>query len=479
MNCLKSKCKTINKFFQGVFIFLYKKLIESRSTNELQRKREFILNILLNSVLTLFIAAFLINLVRSSTAPEAISTPPLYLFIIVLLFSLLLHMSCKGLSKIAANIFLGFFYIFISISMLQWGIDLPQGLLAFALLIIIAGILINTRFAFFFASLISLSISLIYYLHKINIFNYDSHWRLEFADTGDIIVYSGTLMVMAIISWLYNKELENSLNRALHSEATLQKERDQLEITVEERTKELKEAQLKVMAELYKSAEFGRMASGLIHDTTNHLNALALNIEVLDTIEDKEKAKIFIEGALNSSKKLMDYVKAVHKQLRHETPDSLFNLKNETDDAISILDYKAKRFNIEIENLSQTDYQLFGNSLKFNQIITNLISNAIDAYENYESENKKIEINIKQHNGHYIISVQDWGKGIPQEILGKIFDPFFTTKDMYKGSGIGLANILQIIEKDFDGEIKLQSTVNFGTTFIIKLPIKTNAEKSK
>jgi signal transduction histidine kinase len=68
------------------------------------------------------------------------------------------------------------------------------------------------------------------------------------------------------------------------------------------------------------------------------------------------------------------------------------------------------------------------------------------------------------------LEVADTGHGMPEEIREKIFDPFFTTKDFGKGTGLGLTVVKGIIE-EHGGTIALESAVEKGTTFTIRLPI--------
>jgi two-component system, NtrC family, sensor kinase len=102
---------------------------------------------------------------------------------------------------------------------------------------------------------------------------------------------------------------------------------------------------------------------------------------------------------------------------------------------------------------------------QLNQVFMNILINAAQAIE------KQGEIRVRSwyENGHVFISISDTGCGIPQDKVHRIFEPFFTTKEIGKGTGLGLSIAYDIIKKHH-GELKVESTVGEGTTFIIKIP---------
>ena len=110
-----------------------------------------------------------------------------------------------------------------------------------------------------------------------------------------------------VIAWLSNREIEKSLKRARRSEAALKVERDALEITVEARTRQLREAQADQLSQLYRFAEFGQISSGLFHDLVNPLNAMSLNMENILSIQDHatvSEMRERIERAMGSAKRM-------------------------------------------------------------------------------------------------------------------------------------------------------------------------------
>ena len=72
--------------------------------------------------------------------------------------------------------------------------------------------------------------------------------------------------------------------------------------------------------------------------------------------------------------------------------------------------------------------------------------------------------------GYIKLKVSDTGHGISEENIEKIFEPFFTTKDIDQGCGLGLTIVNEVV-KCYNGQIKVKSRQNQGTTFTVKLPV--------
>jgi signal transduction histidine kinase len=113
---------------------------------------------------------------------------------------------------------------------------------------------------------------------------------------------------------------------------------------------------------------------------------------------------------------------------------------------------------------------------EFNQVVLNLIVNAVDAISDMlgqeSSEKGKIAISTLQEDDEVVIRISDTGTGIPEEIREQIFNPFYTTKEVGKGSGQGLAISRSIIVDKHGGSLTFETECGEGTTFIIRLPIQ-------
>ena len=139
------------------------------------------------------------------------------------------------------------------------------------------------------------------------------------------------------------------------------------------------------------------------------------------------------------------------------------------DDTLQLLEPQLRRSQIEIiREYTDNLPQVYGNSVKLQQVFTNLILNARDSIAN---GNGRITLATRNGDDDGLVSVEvgDNGVGIDPGNVAKIYDPFFTTKGVGRGTGLGLAVTYGIVQ-EHSGHISVASTPGLGTTFRITLP---------
>ena len=459
-------------------VFLYKFLIQAKSFDEDTRRREFILNLILLGSILLIICSNIIILTShlgDRSTENYISLLPFSL--LTLIFIILFITSRLGKITFVSYCLVILYLLGTSYGAFRWGVILPAVMLSYALLITISSILLNSRMGVIITGISMLSL-LFFGYNEIQL-NSLPRWRHEVLVLSDLIEYSIILLVIAIVSWLSSREIEKSLKRARSSEKELRAERDSLEVTIAERTKDLEIAQSEKMSQLYRFAEFGRLSSGLFHDLINPLTSVALNLSnIKESVHpDVRIVKEDLHRAVIASEKIDGLINVIGNQIRSEAAITLFSVEKTIRDVFKLFSHKSLVSNIPLIFSGDKDITIHGNYHKFQQIITNLISNAFDSYNQYNSLPKNLPITVHASilNNHIHITISDHGHGISEEVLPRIFDPFFSTKPTSRGMGLGLSMVKTIVTDDFNGAISVESKIQTGTTFTIIIPEHTNS----
>ena len=165
---------------------------------------------------------------------------------------------------------------------------------------------------------------------------------------------------------------------------------------------------------------------------------------------------------------------------------SLASVNNLIDNVLNVAEKQYRKEKIEIiRELDPGIPHTMMDAHQMEQVIINITNNAVFAMKESAESTDRIGIprrgaltvgsHFHQDKGCIEIFIQDTGKGIQQNDLGKIFDPFFTRRKDGKGTGLGLSISYGIV-KMHDGNIEVDSEVGKGTTFRIYLPLKTKKE---
>lgn len=451
--------------------------LHSEIGEDRERRQFFVLLVLLAGSLCLTLIALLIVLIKLAQGASPAEGMPIGALLVTLaLFLTLFLITRYSYFRIASYGIVILYFILASYAAAAFGTLFIQAWLLYTLVVVMAFTLIGIKAGLITSILTSLTIAILDYLHTIQAIQPNLHWTTRPAGTS-LVTSIFLFMTIALLSWLATREIERSLKRVLDSEAALKRERDSLEVKVAERTKELQQTQAERTAQLYRFAAFGRIASGILHDLINPLTTVSLSLEELKT---RRRQSPDLERAIEGTDRMQRFIKSLRQQLQDHEEKRLFLLTDEIEQAIDILAYKAKKRNVRVVTDVAQDITISGSPIKFQQVITNLISNAIDAYSGMPAKDKRfVTIKAQTQRTTVLLTVHDTGCGIPKESLTTIFEPFYTTKRAEAGTGIGLSIAKEFIESDFKGSIEVHSNPKDGTTFTVILPGKRGSESSK
>jgi PAS domain S-box-containing protein len=227
----------------------------------------------------------------------------------------------------------------------------------------------------------------------------------------------------------------------------------------------------KIEEELFratKHASVGRLAAGVSHEIGNPLASISSLVQELLT----EDMSPFVKGSLSTINEHVHRIARIVRNLgdfarlypRQKVPTSLREILENT---LNLVRYDRNFRKIDIRTDVHDTPPLRIDPDQIQQVFLNLILNARDAMP----DGGRLEISVKQSDGHVEMLFADTGQGIDAEVKDKVFDPFFTTKGPTKGTGLGLSICYSII-KDHGGTIEIDSEKGKGTRFIIRMPVE-------
>ena len=273
---------------------------------------------------------------------------------------------------------------------------------------------------------------------------------------------------------------------ALQAEA-----RAQLERRVVERTAELAAVNARLAAEVAertqaeerlratqadlvqagKLAALGQMSAALSHEFNQPLGAARNYAENAQTLIDRgrvdeargniDRIVTLIARMADLSKHLRNFARKPGRQLVD------VSLTEAVDAALEILGWRIKAQDITL-TCSLSDLTVRAGPVRLQQVLVNILSNAIDAVEGRET--RRIDLLARIEADAVVLTITDSGPGVPPQVQDRVFDPFFSTKGVGKGLGLGLSISYNIVH-DFGGTLAVGDAPGGGACFTLTLPV--------
>ncbi|WP_029862169.1 sensor histidine kinase, partial [Vibrio parahaemolyticus] len=239
---------------------------------------------------------------------------------------------------------------------------------------------------------------------------------------------------------------------------------------VEERTQALRQAQEQLI-ESSKMAALGRMSSAITHELNQPLTGLRTLLTTNELLAERgETAMMKANNVL--VQKLIDRMASMTSQLKtfaYNKPEKLqaLALTSALEETLRV--YQSQLANVDVRVRIPSDLpQIQGEEQRLQQVLGNLISNALDAMQS--RDNPQLSIVVTPTNNHVEVVVSDNGCGVALEQLDTIFEPFQTSKKIGEGLGLGLS-ITANNMRDMNGQVTAQRNPGSGMSFILRFQL--------
>lgn len=232
--------------------------------------------------------------------------------------------------------------------------------------------------------------------------------------------------------------------------------------------------QQQAMIQHEKMAAIGQMAAGVAHEISNPLASIDSVLQLVRRKPDRLGEKLM--GQIEQQVKRITRILRQLTEFAHplELGWATVRLNDLVTDALDLLhfDHRLRKVDVTLHFSPEAeDVHLVPQAIQ--QVLVNLISNAIDALE--DVENPRLHISTRRTGDECCIEIADTGAGIAEEDLPRLFEPFFTTKPVGRGTGLGLAISYNLVQ-NHGGRIEVESVPGRGATFTVIVPASCGRE---
>jgi len=225
-------------------------------------------------------------------------------------------------------------------------------------------------------------------------------------------------------------------------------------------------------------ASTGAISASLAHEICQPLAAMLNNAQAglrflaRDSV-DLEEIREILEDIVRDDKRAGTIINGLRAMLQQqETPYADIDLSECVEEVIELLHSELIRHGVDVERRLATNLTVRANKTQIQQVVLNLILNALDAMAEQPAGERRLRIEATRIDGKAAVSISDSGVGIAEDMLDRIFEGFYTTKA--QGLGVGL-EVCRSIMESHRGAIWAEANPDRGATFRFRLPLVEQA----
>jgi signal transduction histidine kinase len=234
------------------------------------------------------------------------------------------------------------------------------------------------------------------------------------------------------------------------------------------------------LAHVNRYAMAGELTASIAHEINQPLGAILTNTETAQVMLDSptpdlEEIKEILSDIHRDDQRASEVILRLRSLLK-KAPFELkdLDLNNLVGETVDLLSRVAVAREVEVDSLlASVSLPIKGDRVQLQQVIVNLVINAMDGMSKVPSGQRRVNINTVRSGEFAEVSVSDVGPGVPPEKLKEVFEPFFTTKP--QGMGMGLSIARTIVEAH-GGQLLAENGTSGGATFRVRLPLASAAE---
>ncbi len=242
-----------------------------------------------------------------------------------------------------------------------------------------------------------------------------------------------------------------------------------------DRTEKERETAVRAACQSERLAALGQLAAGIGHEINNPLmNMMSLAALVEETLPETDKqAHNDLQMLQKEGQRCARIVQGILNFARQSEPRyEQFDMAVLLNETLDLLRHRIEAEEIDLQTLIETPLLMEGDAGQLQQVLVNIILNAIQA----TLPGCRLHVSAKSSHEQIELEIIDEGEGINVDNFSKIFDPFFTTKPEGQGTGLGLSVSYGIVKRH-GGTITLENTKHAGVRVHITLPIHSKPEQ--